>query len=82
MLFFWKRFRLSEVCIEFDKLLLAPHWKKGIKALLATKAYQYLPDFQETAEEWQSFVADYAEDFRFTSSEQGLGGNSSGSQAR
>ena len=56
--------------IEFDKLLLAPHWKKGIKALLATKAYQYLPDFQETAEEWQSFVADYVEDFRFTSSEQ------------
>ena len=56
--------------IEFDKLLLAPHWKKGIKALLATKAYQYLPDFQETAEEWQSFVSDYADDFRFTSSEQ------------
>ena len=56
--------------IEFDKLLLAPHWKKGVKALLATKAYQYLPDFQETAEEWQSFVADYVEDFRFTSSEQ------------
>ena len=56
--------------IEFDKLLLAPHWKKGIKALLETKAYQYLPDFQETAEKWQSFVADYAEGFRFTSSEQ------------
>ena len=43
--------------IEFDKLLLAPHWKKGIKALLETKAYQYLPDFQETAKKWQSFVA-------------------------
>ena len=56
--------------IEFDKLLLAPHWKKGVKALLATKAYQYLPDFQETAEKWQSFVADYVDDFRFTSSEQ------------
>ncbi len=56
--------------IEFDKLLLAPHWKKGIKALLATKAYQYLPDFQETAEKWQSFVADYVEGFGFTSSEQ------------
>ena len=56
--------------IEFDKLLLAPHWKKGIKALLATKAYQYLPDIQETAEKGQSFVSDYADDFRLTSSEQ------------
>ena len=68
--FLLEKISIERSFIEFDKLLLAPHWKKGIKALLATKAYQYLPDFQETAEEWQSFVADYAEDFRFTSSEQ------------
>lgn len=66
--FLLEKISIERSFIEFDKLLLAPHWKKGIKALLATKAYQYLPDFQETAEEWQSFVADYAEDFRFTSS--------------
>ena len=68
--FLLEKISIERSFIEFDKLLLAPHWKKGVKALLATKAYQYLPDFQETAEEWQSFVADYAEDFRFTSSEQ------------
>ena len=63
---FWKKISIERSFIEFDKLLLAPTFgKKGIKALLATKAYQYLPDFQETAEEWQSFVADYVEDFRF-----------------
>ena len=60
--FLLEKISIERSFIEFDKLLLAPHWKKGVKALLATKAYQYLPDFQETAEEWQSFVADYAED--------------------
>ena len=67
---FWKRFRLSEVSSSLISCFWPHIGKKGIKALLATKAYQYLPDFQETAEEWQSFVADYVEDFRFTSSEQ------------
>ncbi len=39
--------RLSEVSRGSDKLLLAPHWKKGIKALLATKAYQYFQIFKK-----------------------------------
>ncbi|WP_161980508.1 CCA tRNA nucleotidyltransferase [Streptococcus sp. S784/96/1] len=56
--------------IEFDKLLMAPFWRKGIKALQATEAYNYLPDLVGTFEKWQSFLDSIAEDFRFTNSEQ------------
>lgn len=56
--------------IEFDKLLMAPHWRKGIEALQATKAYQYLPDLADTFEKWQSLLDKMSEDFVFTSSEQ------------
>ncbi|WP_162011285.1 CCA tRNA nucleotidyltransferase [Streptococcus sp. S784/96/1] len=56
--------------IEFDKLLMAPFWRKGIKALQATEAYNYLPDLVGTIEKWQSFLDSIAEDFRFTNSEQ------------
>lgn len=56
--------------IEFDKLLMAPYWRKGIEALQATKAYQYLPDLADTFEKWQSLLDKMSEDFVFTSSEQ------------
>lgn len=56
--------------IEFDKLLMAPHWRKGIEVLVSSKSYQYLPDFQDTAKEWQAFLAAYAKDFLFETSEQ------------
>lgn len=56
--------------IEFDKLLMASHWRKGIEALIATKAYDYLPDFQGSANQWQGFLKHYGADFTFSSSEQ------------
>ena len=56
--------------IEFDKLLMAPHWRQGIEALVASQAYQYLPDFQETASQWQNFLSAYEDGFTFATSEQ------------
>lgn len=56
--------------IEFDKLLLAPHWSKGLDALIATGAYDYLPDFQGTAAKWRAFQRLIEKDYQFLSSEQ------------
>lgn len=56
--------------IEFDKLLMAPHWSKGLSALIATGAYDYLPELQGTASKWQEFQAVIENDYHFRSSEQ------------
>ncbi|MGT2907034.1 CCA tRNA nucleotidyltransferase [Streptococcus dentiloxodontae] len=56
--------------VEFDKLLMSPHWRKGIQAFMAIRAYDYLPDFQDTFDKWQCLLADYTENFSFSSSEQ------------
>ncbi|MEQ9764354.1 CCA tRNA nucleotidyltransferase [Streptococcus sp. ZJ151] len=56
--------------IEFDKLLMAPHWSKGLDALVATGAYDYLPDFQGTASKWRAFQTLIKKDYQFLSSEQ------------
>ncbi|HFX5497722.1 TPA: CCA tRNA nucleotidyltransferase [Streptococcus pyogenes] len=32
---------------EFDKLLMAPHWRKGISAMIACQAYDYLPGLKQ-----------------------------------
>ncbi|EJN93761.1 CCA tRNA nucleotidyltransferase [Streptococcus ratti] len=56
--------------IEFDKLLLAPYWRKGIDYLIVSQAYDYLPFLQDSADKWQKLLKDLPEDFTFTSSEQ------------
>ncbi|MFZ7333732.1 CCA tRNA nucleotidyltransferase [Streptococcus pluranimalium] len=56
--------------IEFDKLLMAPHWSKGLSALIATGAYDYLPELQGTASKWQEFQEVIEKDYHFLSSEQ------------
>lgn len=56
--------------IEFDKLLMAPHWRVGIEQLMASCAYAYLPDLADTGDKWQSFLEAYGEHTRFSSSEQ------------
>lgn len=56
--------------IEFDKLLMAVHWRKGLRALVDSQAYHHLPDLSLPVEKWQGFLADLADDFRFSSSEQ------------
>ncbi|EMC06709.1 CCA tRNA nucleotidyltransferase [Streptococcus mutans] len=56
--------------IEFDKLLRAPYWRKGINCLIASQAYDYLPLLQSTADKWQQLLTDLPEDFTFSTSEQ------------
>lgn len=56
--------------IEFDKLMLSPHWSKGLSVLMATKAYDFLPDLAGTREMWQSMLNQLETDYAFHSSEQ------------
>ncbi|MGT2948023.1 CCA tRNA nucleotidyltransferase [Streptococcus devriesei] len=56
--------------IEFDKLLQAPFWRKGIAYLLASQAYNHLPLLENSAENWQRLLSDLPEGFRFSTSEQ------------
>lgn len=56
--------------IEFDKLLLAPFWRKGITAMLASQAQKYLPHLEEAHENLQGLLDHLAEDYHFKSSEQ------------
>lgn len=56
--------------IEFDKLLMAPFWRKGMEAFIASQAYNYLPCLTDSQEKLQSLLDDFAADFCFTSSEQ------------
>ncbi|HFR3654535.1 TPA: CCA tRNA nucleotidyltransferase [Streptococcus suis] len=56
--------------IEFDKLLMADFWRKGLRAMIDSKAYNFLPDLAGKGEQLASMLSSLAEDFRFSTSEQ------------
>lgn len=56
--------------VELDKLLRAPYWRKGVEALIASKAYHYLPDLAKQDVALSEMLKSLASDFLFTSSEQ------------
>ena len=65
----WKRFQLNEFFIEFDKLLLAPFWRKGLEALLTSGAIEFLPDLKGSRAKLERLF-DLASDFRFSASDR------------
>ena len=56
--------------IEFDKLLMAPFWRKGIKAMMTSQAQNYLPYLENTHNKLQQLLDDLADDYQFKTSEQ------------
>ncbi|HEL1650161.1 CCA tRNA nucleotidyltransferase [Streptococcus suis] len=56
--------------IEFDKLLMADFWRKGLRAMIDSKAYNFLPDLADKGEKLESMLTGLSEDFRFSTSEQ------------
>ncbi|MFC3932033.1 CCA tRNA nucleotidyltransferase [Streptococcus dentapri] len=56
--------------IEFDKLLTSPFWKKGLRALIDSEAYAYLPNLQDQIAGLEQTLTAVADDFVFSSSEQ------------
>lgn len=56
--------------IEFDKLLIADKWKRGLELLIASKAYLYLPGLANKEAELQHLLSDIADDFVYSNSPQ------------
>ena len=65
-----EKISVERIFIEFDKLLMAPFWRKGLGSLIKAAAYDFLPDMKDSAEALQELLDHLAEDFRFSSSEQ------------
>ena len=65
-----EKISVERIFIEFDKLLLAHFWRKGLQALIDTEAYQYLPCLANQAPHLQNMIEGLSEDVQFTSSEQ------------
>lgn len=59
--------------IEFDKLLMAPFWRKGIKTMIASEAQKYLPHLENAHDHLQQFLDNLADDYHFKTSEQAWG---------
>jgi len=60
---------VERIFIEFDKLLLAPFWRKGLEALLTSGAIEFLPDLKGSRAKLERLF-DLASDFCFSASEQ------------
>lgn len=64
-----EKISVERIFIEFDKLLLAPFWRKGLESLLTSGAIEFLPDLKGSgAKLEQLFELD--SDFCFSASEQ------------
>ncbi|HHT7815332.1 TPA: CCA tRNA nucleotidyltransferase [Streptococcus suis] len=56
--------------IEFDKLLMADFWRKGLRAMIDSKAYDFLPDLAGKSDELEAMLTSLTAEFRFSTSEQ------------
>ncbi|WP_311164487.1 CCA tRNA nucleotidyltransferase [Streptococcus cristatus] len=65
-----EKISVERIFIEFDKLLMAPFWRKGLESLINAAAYDFLPDMKDSAEALQELLDGLEEDFQFSSSEQ------------
>ena len=65
-----EKISVERIFIEFDKLLMAPFWRKGLESLIKAAAYDFLPDMKHSAEALQELLDRLVEDFQFSSSEQ------------
>ncbi|MBM7313087.1 CCA tRNA nucleotidyltransferase [Streptococcus suis] len=56
--------------IEFDKLLMADFWRKGLRAMIDSKAYDFLPDLAGKSDELEAMLTGLTAEFCFSTSEQ------------
>ncbi|HFU4911389.1 TPA: CCA tRNA nucleotidyltransferase [Streptococcus pyogenes] len=56
--------------IEFDKLLMAPHWRKGISAMIACQAYDYLPGLKQQEAGLNHLIVSLKDNFTFSDHHQ------------
>ena len=60
---------MERTFVEFDKLLLAPFWRRGLASMIESQAYDYLPDMAASQDKLNRLF-DLETDFTFESSEQ------------
>jgi tRNA nucleotidyltransferase/poly(A) polymerase len=66
-----EKISIERIFIELDKLLLADFWRKGLKNLIDTEVYNYLPDFVAKKNELINILNKLTNpEFIFTSSAQ------------
>ncbi|TCD46316.1 CCA tRNA nucleotidyltransferase [Streptococcus sp. X16XC17] len=65
-----EKISIERIFIEFDKLLMADFWAKGIAALVQSQAFQYLPMLENRQVGLLGMLEILPHDTRFTSSEQ------------
>lgn len=56
--------------IEFDKLLMAPHWRKGLSAMIACQAYDYLPGLKRQEAALNHLIVSLKDNFTFSDHHQ------------
>lgn len=61
---------VERIFIEFDKLLMAEHWRKGLTLLIDAQANQFLPDLAGKEEDLLSLMAVLKDTFTFENSAQ------------
>lgn len=65
-----EKISVERIFIEFDKLLTADFWRKGLEKLIATEAYQHLPELSDKGSCLQLLLDRLDPAFCFQSSEQ------------
>ncbi|MEX2784810.1 CCA tRNA nucleotidyltransferase [Streptococcus sp. H49] len=61
---------VERLFVECDKLFLSPYWKQGLKALIDSGAFTYLPGLQGKEKELLRLREELSDSFVFASSEQ------------
>ncbi|WP_317987497.1 CCA tRNA nucleotidyltransferase [Streptococcus pneumoniae] len=64
-----EKISVERTFVEFDKLLLAPFWRRGLVSMIESQAYDYLPDMVASQDKLNRLF-DLEYDFTFESSEQ------------
>lgn len=49
---------------------MADFWRKGLRAMIDSKAYNFLPDLAGKSDELEAMLTSLTEEFRFSTSEQ------------
>ena len=65
-----EKISVERIFIEFDKLLTADFWRKGLEKLIATEAYQHLPELSDKGSCLKLLLDRLDPAFCFQSSEQ------------
>ncbi|VTS21929.1 poly A polymerase head domain-containing protein [Streptococcus pseudoporcinus] len=61
---------VERIFIEFDKLLMSTHWRRGLELLINAQAYQFLPDLAGQKNNLKKMMTDLQATFNFTESAQ------------